>query len=115
MAYEEFEIKLNKKEVKNSLDDINKSDYYQRIADQVKKIKSGQMNQAFKGNADKWRTIFHFSDLEKYDSIVLSILREDYQKYQQYIQPIKKLIDFHNLDLQKSLKNLNQEKKQRDD
>ncbi|MHA1300656.1 MAG: hypothetical protein ACTSO9_14660 [Candidatus Helarchaeota archaeon] len=103
MPSEKFEIKLKKKEVQTRLEDINKSDYFQRIASQVKKIKSGQMNKAFKGNADIWRKKFHKSNLEKYDSIISSILREDYQKYQQFIQPIRKLINFHNLKFQNSI------------
>ncbi|MHA1376953.1 MAG: hypothetical protein ACTSRG_01100 [Candidatus Helarchaeota archaeon] len=107
---EKFEINLNKKEIKSKFEDINKTDYYKRIASQVKKIKSGQMNKAFKGNAKIWKKQFHDTTLEKYDSIILSILKEDYQKYQQYINPIKKLINFHDLRLQKSLNKIKKKK-----
>ncbi len=99
MSNEKFEIKLNKKEIKNTMDDINKSDFYKRIAAQVKKVRSGKIKEAFKGNVDKWRKIFHNTDLEKYDFIVLSILREYYQNFEEYIKPIKKFIEFHELEL----------------
>jgi hypothetical protein len=101
---DKFDIKIDKKEVKKSLDDITGSDYYQRIAEQVKKIKTGQINETFKGNADKWKNLFHQNALDDYDQIVLSILRDEYQEYQQFIDPIKDIIDFHKLDLTKSLK-----------
>jgi len=110
MAFEKFEIKLDKKEIKTTLDDINKSDYYQRIANQVKKLRSGKVDKAFKGNADEWRKILHNSDLKKYDHMVLSILREDYQKYEELIQPIIQFIDFHELDFQEFLKKIIQKK-----
>ncbi len=102
MPTEKFEINLNKKEIKTAVDDVNKNDYFKRITTQVKKLRSGQMDQAFKGNVEKWRKTFHDSDLEKYDFMILSVLREDYTKYQQYIQAIKKLIDFHDIKLKKS-------------
>ncbi|MHA1131194.1 MAG: hypothetical protein ACTSQI_17200 [Candidatus Helarchaeota archaeon] len=100
---EKFEIKIDKKEVKNAISDVVESDYYKRIAQQVKKLRSGQMKKAFKGNADKWRTIIHESAIEGYDEIILSILRENYQEYQEYIEPIKKMIRFHKIDLRKTL------------
>lgn len=100
---EKLEIKIDKKEVKNALSDVTESDYYRRIANQVKKLRTGQMDQAFKGNADKWRNIFHESALDEYDDVVLSILRENYQEYQEFIDPIKKLIGFHKLNLKETL------------
>ena len=100
---EKFEIKLDKKEVKNTIEDIEKSDYYKRIADQVKKIRSGETNQAFKGNADKWRDLFHNFALDDHDNIIMSVMHEDYLGYQAYIDPIKKLIGFHKLNLKKTL------------
>ncbi|NVM01458.1 MAG: hypothetical protein HWN67_03935 [Candidatus Helarchaeota archaeon] len=105
MSTEKFEIKINKKEIKNAIEDINQSDFYKRIATQVKKVRSGKIKEAFKGNAEKWRKFFHNTDLDKYDFIVLSILREQYQNYQEYIKPIKKLIDFHDLKLKLRKKN----------
>ena len=100
---EKFEIKLDKKEVKNALNDVEQSNYYNRIAEQVKKIRTGQINDAFKGNAEKWKDLFHSDELEKYDSLILSILRSDYQEYQQYIKPIKNFINFHKLNLKKTI------------
>ena len=100
---EKFEIKLDKKEVKNTISDIAQSEYYSRIAAQVKKLRSGQMDQAFKGNYEKWKNLYHTSALDSYDTLILSILRENYQEYQQYIDPIKKLIGFHKLNIKKSL------------
>ena len=105
MSFEKFEIKLNKKEIKNAMDDINKTNFYQRIATQVKKVRSGKIKEAFKGNAERWQRNFHDIDLEKYDYIVLSILREHYQKYQEFIKPIKKFIDFHDLKIKDLLNN----------
>ncbi|MFX1449634.1 MAG: hypothetical protein ACFFCM_02255 [Promethearchaeota archaeon] len=105
MSSEKFEIKLNKKEIKNTMDDINKTDFFQRIATQVKKVRSGKIKEAFKGNAERWRNIFHNTDLKKYDYIVLSILREYYQNYQEFIKPIKKYIDFHDLHIKNSFNN----------
>ena len=100
---EKFEIKIDKKEVKNALNDITQTDYYNRIAMQVKKIRTGQINDAFKGNAEKWKDIFHSDELEKYDTLILSSLRAEYQQYQQYIAPVKNLISFHKLNLRKIL------------
>ncbi len=100
---DKFEIKIDKKEVKSTIDEVTESDYYKRISEQVKKIRSGQMNDTFKGNADKWREILHNTALEDYDEIVLSILREEYQGYQEYIDPIKKMIGFHKINLKKTL------------
>jgi hypothetical protein len=100
---EKFEIKLDKKEVKNALNDVEQSDYYNRIAEQVKKIRTGQINDAFKGNASKWQSLFNDDELEKYDTLILSILRSDYQQYQEFIQPIKSFINFHKLHLKKTI------------
>ncbi|MHA1265576.1 MAG: hypothetical protein ACTSRS_10105 [Candidatus Helarchaeota archaeon] len=102
---DKFEIKLNKKELKTTLHEIEQSDYYKRIAEQVKKVRSGQTNQAFKGNAEKWKDIFHSATITSYDKLILSMLREDYLEYQKYIKPIKKLIKFHKLNLVEILKN----------
>jgi hypothetical protein len=101
---DKFEIKLDKKEAKNMLAEIEQSNYYSRIASQVKKIRSGQANKAFKGNADKWKEIFHSNAIQSYDDLILSLLREDYQQYQDYIDPVKKMVKFHKLNLQKTLK-----------
>jgi CRISPR/Cas system CMR subunit Cmr6 (Cas7 group RAMP superfamily) len=100
---EKFEIKLDKKEVKNALNDVVQSDYYNRIAAQVKKVRTGQINDAFKGNAEKWIDLFHLDELDKYDSLILSSLRSEYQEYQQYITLIKNFISFHKLNLKKTL------------
>ncbi|MHA1649337.1 MAG: hypothetical protein ACTSYB_04005 [Candidatus Helarchaeota archaeon] len=108
---EKFEIKLDKKEVKNALSDVTETDYFQRISAQVKKLRSGQMNQAFKGNAEKWEKLFHTHALEKYDTLILSILREEYQTYQEFIDPIKKLIGFHKINLKQTLQKEIEKKK----
>lgn len=100
---EKFEIKLDKKELKNALNDVEQSNYYNRIAAQVKKIRTGQINDIFKGNAEKWRDLFHHDELEKYDALILSILQSDYQGYQEYIKPIKSYISFHKLNLKKAI------------
>ncbi|TFG05266.1 MAG: hypothetical protein EU536_02485 [Promethearchaeota archaeon] len=102
MPSDNFEIKLDKKEIKTTLKDIEDSDYYKRIANQVKKIRTGEINQAFKGNGDKWKEIFHSHTIETYDKLIISVLREEYQEYQKYIEPIKKLINFHNLNIHDS-------------
>ncbi|NVM27983.1 MAG: hypothetical protein HWN65_03990 [Candidatus Helarchaeota archaeon] len=100
---DKFEINLDKKEVKNTIDEIEQSDYYKRIAEQVKKVRTGEIHQAFKGNAEKWKNLFHTSALDSYDNLVVSILREDYQDYQKYIEPIKKLVGFHKLNLKNAI------------
>ena len=100
---EKCEIKVDKKEVKNTISDIEKSDYYQRISEQVKKIRSGQVNEAFKGNAEKWKEMFQNAALAEHDSAILAIMREEYVKYSDYIEQIQKFIGFHKLNIQKSL------------
>lgn len=108
---EKFEIKIDKKEVKNTINEVTDSDYYRRIAEQVKKIRSGQMNEVFKGNTEKWEQLFHLSALKNYDEIVFSILREEYRKYQQYIDPMKKLIVFYKINLKETLKKVLEKKR----
>ncbi len=100
---DKFEINIDKKEVKNAINDVVESDYYKRIAQQVKKLRSGQMNEAFKGNADKWKALIHESAIQEYDEIILSILRENYAEYQEFIEPIKKMIGFHKINLKQTL------------
>ena len=39
---EKFEINIDKKEVKNTIKDVEKNEYFNRIAEQVKKIREAK-------------------------------------------------------------------------
>ncbi|MHA1315417.1 MAG: hypothetical protein ACTSSI_15445 [Candidatus Helarchaeota archaeon] len=61
---EKLKINLSKSEVKKEVKKIEESDYFTSLREQIKRIKSGQFNETFRGHAEKWQKIIHGTEFQ---------------------------------------------------